>query len=100
MARWPGWQSEANLSPPANLGNAGRLRQIAGKVPSCSKKKPQHLNALDSARPSLMSRDNLLNGREARSADEVPQYKQGLYTGAPAREWASRHARSASACAC
>jgi hypothetical protein len=58
---WLCWQSEANPSLPANLGNAGRFRQIAGKAPIYPCRKSQHLNALDSSLPNLTSRENLVH---------------------------------------
>jgi len=61
---WLCWQSEANPSLPANLGNAGRLREIAGKAPTYSCRKPRTLNALDRSLPNLTSRENLVHRRE------------------------------------
>jgi hypothetical protein len=68
---WLCWQSAANPSLLANLGNAGRFRRIAGKVPTSSCRKPQTLNALYSSLPNLTSRENLGHSREASRADEV-----------------------------
>ena len=68
---WLCWQSEANPSLPAHKRNAGRFRQIAGKAPTYSCRKPQTLNALDSSLPNLTSRENLFHSREASRADEV-----------------------------
>ena len=68
---WLCWQSKANPSLPANLRNAGRFRQIAGKGPPHPCRKPQHLRALDSPLPNLTSRENLFHSREASRANEV-----------------------------
>jgi hypothetical protein len=42
---WLCWQSEANPSLPANLGNAGKICQIAGIGPFCPGRKPLYLNS-------------------------------------------------------
>ncbi len=68
---WLCWQSEANPSLSANLGNAGSFRQIAGKALTYSCRKTQTLNALDSSLPNLTSRESLVHSREASRADEV-----------------------------
>ena len=71
LRAWLCWQSAANPSLPANLGNAGRFRKIAGKAPAYCCRKPQHLRALDSPLPTLTSRENRFHSREASGADKV-----------------------------
>ena len=62
---WPCWQPAANPSLPANLGNARRIRQKAGKAPNCPCRTSQHLNDLDGFLPALTSRENLVRRRDA-----------------------------------
>jgi len=64
LVNWLCWQSEANPPLPANLGNAGRFRQVARKAPIYPRRKSQHLNALDRSLPNLTSRENLTHSRE------------------------------------
>jgi hypothetical protein len=68
---WLCWQSEANPSLPAKLGNAGRFRQKTGKAATDPCRKSRHLNALDLPLPNLASRENLVHSREANTADKV-----------------------------
>jgi hypothetical protein len=68
---WLCWQSEANPSLPAKVGNAGRFRQIAGKAATHPCRKSPHLNALDLLLPNPVSRENLVHSREASRVGEV-----------------------------
>jgi hypothetical protein len=66
LVSWLCWQSAANPSLPANLGNAGRFRKIAGKAPAYCCRKRQHLRALDSlSLPSRAGRTGFIAGRRA-----------------------------------
>jgi hypothetical protein len=60
---WLCWQSEANPSLPAKVGNAGRFRQKAGTAATDPRRKSRHLNALDLPLPNVASRE----GRDIRS---------------------------------
>ena len=67
---WLCWQSEANPSLPAKVGNAGRFRQKAARAATDTCRKSQHVNALDVPLPNLASRENPARSREANTADE------------------------------
>jgi len=69
--RWLCWQSEANPSLPAKVGNAGRFRQKAARAATDPCTKSPHLNALDLPLPNLASRENPVHSREANTADKV-----------------------------
>jgi len=62
---WLCWQSAANPSLPANLGNTGRIRHKAGKAQNCPCRTSQQLNDLDGFLPALTSRENLVRNRDA-----------------------------------
>ena len=68
---WLCWQSEANPSLPAKVGNAGRFRQKAGKAAIHPRRKSRHLNPSDLPLPNVASRENLIRSREANTADKV-----------------------------
>jgi hypothetical protein len=55
---WLCWQSTANPSLPAKLGNTGRFRQKAGKAAAHPRRKSQHLNTLDAPLPTFANREN------------------------------------------
>jgi hypothetical protein len=71
LRAWLCWQSEANPSLPAKVGNAGRFREIAGKAATHPCRKAPHLNALDLLLPNPVSRENLVHSREASRVGEV-----------------------------
>ena len=79
MTGWLCWQSEANPSLPAKVGNAGRFRQIAGKAATHPCRKSPHLNALDLLLPNPVSRENLVHSREANTADKVLGTRRGSF---------------------
>ena len=65
---WLCWQSDANPSLPAKVGNAGRFRQKAARTATNPYRKSQHLNTLDPL--SLLeraARAQFIAGREPTS---------------------------------
>jgi len=61
---WLCWQSEANPSLPAKLGNAGRFRQKAARAATDPCTKSPRLNALDVPLPNAVNRENIGHNRE------------------------------------
>ena len=84
--RWLCWQSEANPSLPAKVGNAGRFRQKAARAATDPRRKSQHLNALDVPLPNVASRANLVCGREppSRHSRFTGRYQCNTRSQAPA----------------
>jgi hypothetical protein len=61
---WLCWQSAANPSLPAKVGNAGRFRQKAARAATDPYRKSRHFNALDPPLPNLESRASAVHSRE------------------------------------